>query len=108
MPRMVRALRRARYIMITMKGLKFVENWYTARHIPYHLTRLYQLLLKLIWMKGNMTTTLATRSGYGNEVVQRASAEGHVTISNTRSRPSEAIQNTIDAMIGSAPREIYA
>jgi hypothetical protein len=91
-----------------MEGIRFVKKWYAAERVPPHLMRRYQFLLNLIWMKGSMTAALATRLGYGNEVVRRARGEGYVRVENGASRPPEAIRNTIDAMIGEAPREIYA
>jgi hypothetical protein len=91
-----------------MKGVQFVEKWYTAVHIPSHLTRLYQLLLRLIWMKGTMTTSHAQRKGYNNDVVKLAGSKRYVEIGNRPHNPSEAIQNKIITIIGKAPRWIYA
>ena len=107
-PPTIRVLLRTLYLGITMKGIRFVEKWYTAEHIPSHLTKLYRLLLRLIWMKGTMTTNLARRLGYSNNVLKLASSGSYVEIHNRILRLSEAIQNKVVAMIGEAPRRIYA
>jgi hypothetical protein len=91
-----------------MKGLKFVEKWYTADHIPPQLTRLYQLLLRLIWMKGTMTTNLTRRFGYNKEILKLAGSMDYVKIKNSLILPAEAIQKKIVTMIGEAPRWVYA
>jgi hypothetical protein len=106
--RIVKTLRRARYLVITMKGLQFIERWHTADHIPPQLTKLYQLLIKLFRMKGTMTTNLAKRLGYNKEILNLADAEGYVKIEHSFTRPSKSIQNTIATMIGEAPKWIYA
>ena len=107
-PGIIRALRRPRYVVITLEGARFIEKWYLSEHIPFHLTRLYQFLLGLIWMRGTMTTDQAQRLGYNAKLVQLASSNGYVKIHNTPQRPSIAIQNKIIVMIGEAPRRIYA
>jgi hypothetical protein len=107
-PRRGRALRQTRYLVVTMKGAEFVEKQYTAEHIPSHLTRLYQLLLHLIWMRGTTTTTQAQRVGYSHTVLTRAISNGYVEVFNQPIRPSETIHSKISAMIGEAPRWIYA
>jgi hypothetical protein len=78
-PRRVRALRQTRYLVVTMKGMEFVEKRYTAEHIPSHLTRLYQFLLHLIWMRGT-TTIHSQRGSYSPTVLTRASANGYLKI----------------------------
>ena len=107
-PSTSRALRRARYPVITMKGIQFIERWYTAEHIPPQQMRLYQFLLRLIWMKGTMTTNLARRLGRNKEILKLASSRGYMKGENKLIRPSRAIQDKIGAMIGEAPRWIYA
>jgi hypothetical protein len=88
--------------------VKFVEKWYPAKHLPSHLTRLYQFLLRLIWMRGTITTIHAQRLGYNTNVVKMVSSNGYMEIHNKPDRPSEVIQHKIITMIGKAPRWIYA
>jgi len=107
-PERDRALRQTRYLAVTMKGTEFVEKRYTTEHVPPHLTRLYQFLLHLIWMRGTTTTTHAQRGSYSHTVLTRAISNGYVEVFNQPIRPSETIHNKISAMIGEAPRWIYA
>ena len=107
-PRIIGAVRRAQYLEITIKGLKFVEKWYTTKHIPSNLTRLYQLLLKLIWMKGTITTSYAQRLGYNNNVLKLAISRDYVETHKKSIKPPVTIQNKIHEMIGEAPGWFYA
>jgi hypothetical protein len=79
-PRMIQALREARYLEITLKGLRFAEELYPVEHIPSHIARLYQLLLKLIRVRGVMAVSLAKRMGYGEKVIDQALSTGCVEI----------------------------
>lgn len=67
-------------LAITMKGFGFMERWYHAEHIPTHIVRLYQLLLKLIWMKGIMVVSYAQRLSYDSKVVNQALSKEYVEI----------------------------
>ena len=58
--RILRGIHR-QYVVITMKGIKFVKRWYSVDHIPSNTSQLYQLLLKLIWMKGATTQSFVKR-----------------------------------------------
>jgi hypothetical protein len=91
-----------------MKGIAFIEEWYTAEHIPSNLTRLYQLLLNLIRMKGTMTTHFARRLGHTSKVLKLAISQGYVKVNTRPIKPSGAVYNKIVEMIGEAPRGIYA
>ena len=102
-----RRSQRKRYVVITLRGIEFAEKWYAAREIPPNVTRLYQLLLGLIWMRGTMTVP-AKQVDQKNSVVNRASSRGYVYIDERPRRIPEAIQHKIHAMIGEAPRWIYA
>lgn len=101
-------IQRKRYLVITMKGIEFVEKLYTAEHIPSNLTRLYQLLLKLIRMKGTMTINFARRLNYIREVLKLATKKGYVKVNNRPIKSSGAVHNKIVKMIGKVPRWIYA
>lgn len=94
--------------MITMKGFVFAERWYCAEHIPTHIVRLYQLLLKLIRMKGIMALGLAKRMGYGEKVIDQALSSGYVEVVGRPSGLPDSVRDKIVEMIGEAPREIYA
>jgi len=106
MPKM-RRVERKRYVVITLMGIEFAEKWYAVIQIPPRLTRIYQLLLGLIWMRGTMTVPANQVENEGS-VVSQASSRGYVKIYDRPIRPSEAIQKKIREMIGEAPRWIYA
>ena len=102
-----RRAQRKRYLVITLKGIQFAKQWYAARRIPPRVTRLYQLLLGLIWMKGIMTVP-AKQVNQKDSVVNRARVRGFVIIDERPHRIPEAIQHEIGSIIGKAPRWIYA
>ncbi len=90
-----------------MKGIEFVEHWYAVREIPLHVTRLYQLLLGLIWVKGILVLP-ARSGGRQGSVVNQARLRGYVTINELPRRLPVTVLEKIDALIGTAPRWIYA
>ncbi len=96
-----------RYVEITLKGIEFVEHWYTVQEIPPHVTRLYQLLLGLIWVKGFLVLP-ARYVGRQGSVVNQARVRGYVTVNELPRRLPVTILERIDAMMGTAPRWIYA
>jgi len=96
-----------RYVVITVKGVEFAEHWYAARRIPPHMSRLYQLLLGLIWMRGIMTVPVGLVDRK-DSVVNQARLQGYVTIEERPRWIPAAVQHRIGAMIGEAPRWIYA
>jgi hypothetical protein len=93
--------------VITLKGIEFAEKWYTAQEIPPHVTRLYRLLLGLIWMRGTMTVP-ARQVDHEDSVVNLDRSRGYVNIDERPHRIPEEVQHKIGAMIGKAPRWIYA
>lgn len=107
-PRMNWALHGAQYLVMTMKGVEFAEEWYNAGHIPPQIARLYLLLLKLIWMKGVMAVSHIQRLGYSSRTVNKAISEGYVEIMEKPIEPLEDVRKRIENMMGEAPGEIYA
>ena len=97
-----------RYLMITVKGIQFVEKWYQAENIPADLAKIYQLILKLTWMRGVMPFNLATRIYYGKKPIEQARSRGYVKITGRFNRLSEGVKKRIREIIGEAPRQIYA
>ena len=91
-----------------MKGLRFAEKWYHVEHVPSHIARLYQLLLKLIRVRGVMAVNLAKRMGYGEKVIDQALSTSCVEIMGRPTRLPENVRDKIMEMIGEAPREFYA
>ena len=107
-PKMAWATHGDQYLMITMKGIEFVEKWHMAERLPSRITKLYQLFLRLIWMRGIMPVDLARWLGYGKEVLEQAISSSYVEMIERPSELPEEVQNKIEEMIGKAPREIYA
>jgi hypothetical protein len=104
---MTRRRQQRRYVVITVKGVEFAEHWYAARRIPPHMSKLYQLLLGLIWMRGIITVP-ARLVNRQDSVVNQARLQGYVTIEERPHWIPTAVQHRIGAMIGDAPRWIYA
>ena len=77
-----RRVQRKRYVVITLKGIEFAEKWYTAR--------------------------ARALVDHEDSVVNRASSRGYVNIDERPRRIPEAVHHKIGAMIGDAPRWIYA
>ena len=93
--------------MLTVKGIQFTEKWFHAEHVPANLTKLYQLLLKLIWMKGLMEVRLAQRLGFSSLCVGRAVSARYVKVSKIPIMPEKDVQQKIAEIIGKPPRRIY-
>ena len=89
---------------MTMKGIKFTKKFYRAEHVPANLTRFYQLLLKLIRMKGIMPVGFAQRLGFSYLCIGMATSRGYVKITGVPARPPKDVQEEIAKMIGEAPR----
>jgi len=94
--------------VLTMKGIEFAEKWHYAEHVPANLTKIYQLLLKLIWMKGVMETELAQRLGFSPVCIGRAVSAGYAKVISTPVSPKDDVQKKIAEILGEAPRRIYA
>jgi len=62
-----------KYLVLNVKGLDFVETWFGApKRVPPDLTKLYQLILNMVTMKGMMLTYLALRAGYTLRLIKEA------------------------------------
>ena len=107
-PRMSRGLRWARYLVITMEGLRFAEKWYHAEHVPPHIAKLYQLLLKLIRSKGVLAIGFVRSMGYGRKVIDQSLSSSYVKIVSRSSVLPDSVRDRIVEIIGEAPRCIYA
>lgn len=92
LPGIFRVQRRSQYLMLTMKGIEFADKWYYAEHVPANLTKLYQLRLELIWMKGVMEAGLAQRLGFSSLCIGRAVSPGYVKATRTPANPKDDVQ----------------
>ncbi len=95
-------------MVLTMKGIEFVEKWFSAEHIPASLTKIYQLLLKLIWMKGIMEAELAQKLGFSSLCIEKAVSAGYVKVSSLPIMPEKDAQQKISRLVGKPPRRLYA
>ena len=93
--------------MVTIKGIKFAHEWYFKAYIPPHVVGLYQLILRLIWMRGIIVLHHSLKSTQWGEIMNQALSEGYVKIVENSYIFSEKIRDIIEQMIGKAPREIY-
>lgn len=92
------------YIVITLKGVQFLEAWYNVGHIPATLVSLYQFLVRLVWMHGRAPVNVV-----GNTVlVKLAQLKGYVKLTRRPARLPNGVKEQIIGMKGEAPREIYA
>jgi len=105
---LIRTLRWYQYIMMTSKGLDYTEKWHSIDHIPQENIKLYQLLLKMIWMGGKMTLNQAVLLGHSTKTIAEARLNGYIKIVRKQDKLPYNIQQKISEMIGKAPQQIYA
>lgn len=95
------------YLVLKAKGLEFIEKWFgTSKCVPPSLTRLYQLLLHMVTLKGTLPIYLALRLGYTSRVIAKAVSKGFIEVSLVPKRPSEEVIECIKGIIGKPPREM--
>lgn len=96
------------YLVLTEKGVEFVEKWFhTERRVPPHLTKLYQLLLRMVSFGGVISMQLALRSGYDQRVISEAVSQEYVVLTQMARKPTKEVQRRIIKMVGEPPKEIY-
>ena len=99
---------RKRYLVLKVKGLEFLETWFgTLTCVPPNLTKLYQLLLHMVTLKGMVPVYLALKIGYTIKVIDEAVTKGYVESSPVPKKPSKEILKRIREIIGKPPREMY-
>ena len=93
--------------MLKDKGLQFLDTWFgTPKGIPPDLTRLYQLLLHMVTMKGTIPVILALRLGYTRQLIQEAVKRKYVELSLGAKKPSEDVSKRIREIIGKPSRKM--
>ena len=98
---------RKQYLVLKAKGLEFLETWFgTLKCVPPNLTKLYQLLLHMVTMKGTVPVYLALKIGYTIKVIDEAVTKGYVESSPVPKKPSKEILKRIREIIGKPPREM--
>jgi len=105
---LIRTMRWYQYLMITGKGLDYAEEWYSLKNIPLEHMKLYQLLIKMIWMGGKMNVNQAIMAGHRNKILTEASSNGFIKIVRLQDKLPYHIQRKISEMIEKAPQQIYA
>jgi len=102
----IRRLPRNRFIVLTIKGLEFVESLFHAPKIPSKLARTYQMLLQLIWTGGRLKVDIASRL-WNRDVLTDALRDGYIRLTqNTEELPFE-LQERISEMVGRPSGEYY-
>ncbi len=105
---LIRTMRWYQYLMITRKGLDYAEKRYYLKNVPLEHMKLYQLLIKIIWMGGKMNINQAIMAGHSNTILKQASSNGYIKIVRRQDKLPYNIQQKISEMIGKAPQQIYA
>ncbi len=100
--------RQKQYLVLKAKGLEFIETWfYTPRCIPSNLTKLYQLLLHMVTMKGTVPIYLTRRMGYSSKLIGEAVSRGFVELSLVPKNPSDEVTKYIREIIGKPPQKMF-
>ncbi|MDI6904244.1 MAG: hypothetical protein QMD13_01955 [Candidatus Bathyarchaeia archaeon] len=95
--------------MLKVKGLEFLDTWFgTLECIPPNLTKLYQLLLHMVTLKGTIPVYLAIKLGYTGKLIYKAATKGYVELSLSPKKPSEEVLKRVKKIIGKPPREMVA
>jgi len=94
--------------MITDKGLNFAKKWYSIEHIPLQQVKVYQLLIKMIWIGGKITINHAILLGHSKKIIAEARLNGYIKIVRRQDKLPYNIHKKISEMIGKAPQQIYA
>jgi hypothetical protein len=96
-----------KYLVLTVKGLEFLDTWFgTLKCIPPNLTKLYQLLLHMVTMKGTVPVYLALRLGYTGQLIGEAVRKEYVELSLGPKKPSEDVLKRIREIVGKPSREM--
>jgi hypothetical protein len=96
------------YLVLKVEGLDFLDTWFgTSKCLPPNLTRLYQLLLHMITMKGTLPVYLALRLGYTHRLIGKAVTKGYVELAPAPKKPSGKILKRVREIIGKPPREMF-
>lgn len=98
---------RTQYLVLKAKGLDFVATWFASQEkVPPDLTRMYQLLLHTVTMKGTIPVQLARKIGYSNITIREASKRRYVELSTVPKKASEKVLDRIREIIGEPSREM--
>lgn len=105
-PRSARG-RKGPFLILTNDGIKFAKRWFRSRKkVPPKMSRLYQLIIKIVMMKGVITLIGAQRIGY-SEVIQDALTRGYVRLTRKFMEPSKEVKKQIITLIRKDPKRIY-
>lgn len=97
------------YLILTIKGLDFVDDWFNSNeHIPSSLTELYQLLLRIARLNGVINMWIAMRLGFSKDVINKAISNAYLVLSRRPRNRSNEVLRRIKEMHGKPPEEIYA
>jgi len=96
------------FLVLTLKGLDFVDEWLgSVERVPPNITKLYQLLLQTIRIGGVIGMRMALRLGYSRGVIKEAVSNAYVDLTRFPKKPEGQVLRRIEEMVGKPPREMY-
>ena len=96
------------FLILTNDGIKFAKRWFRSRkRVPPKISRLYQLILKIVMMKGVITLIGAQRIGYAEKVIQDAISRRYLRLARKPSKPSREVTQDINKLIGKGRKQLY-
>ena len=102
--RRVRVLIAKSFLVLTTKGVEFVETWFGASgRVPPHLTKLYQLLLHTVSMGGVISFRLALKAGYSRKVIKEAVSKAYIELTTVPKKCEKRSAEAHKRDGGSAP-----
>jgi len=100
--------RKGPFLILTSDGMKFAIKWRRSKgKIPPKMSRLYQLIMKIIMMKGVITLIGAQRIGFTNKVIQDAISRKYIRLAQKPSKPSIKVLQEIKKFIGKGRKPLY-
>lgn len=101
--------RRTQYLVLKAEGLDFIAAWFgSPKSVPPNLTRLYQLLLHAVTMKGTIPVQLALKIGYSSIVIREAVKRRYVELASVPERASKEVLDRVREIIGEPSKEMLA
>jgi hypothetical protein len=107
-PQRATKARKSTFLILTNDGIKFARKWQRSNNkVPTNISRLYQLIIKIIMMKGVITLNEAQRIGYNKSVIQDAISRKYLRLTRKPSKPSREVIQEIKKFIGKGRTPLY-
>jgi hypothetical protein len=96
------------FLILTNDGIKFAKRWHRSKNkVPPKMSRLYQLIMKIIMMKGVITQIGAQKIGYDKKVIHDAISRRYLRLARKPSKPSREVIQDINKLIGKGRKPLY-